>query len=245
VANAGSPRADASRFDIDRVLLFSIFGVLILTLSLGVYLLWTGFFSPAVPRTAEERVIANLQSVVAGSPKITSSRVDLIEAYLSVGELDKAQATIDAVSGTRPAAIVLEQARLEHARGDDAKADLTAKQAFDAEVARQVAEAKKYAEKGISMSPELQDRTVVLGAVMLRGSIAAAKKDYAGAFAMYDKAVKIAPTDSGALTSRGMAALESDKAAQAKADFDKALSLDPQNAVAVNGLARIAKAGAK
>ena len=60
------------------------------------------------------------------------------------------------------------------------------------------------------------------------------KKNAAGAWEQFDKAVKVKPDDGDAYFYRGLAALQLRKTAEAKADLQKSLELAPNGSQAAD-----------
>ncbi len=234
----GRARARHRGPDLTRWMTYGALVVAIAVLALLVYIAYSLLVAPKVPRTALERNIMQLETIVEQYPQSPHAWSDYIHSLVDAGLFSRAAKTIEAARSSvgTAAAVSIEEARLLHAQGDigGAKAVLeTALVQAQADYDRALAEA---AAKGLAAAPKPVD---LVAGHLLRAAVTRDLGDLQAAIDSYTRILDLDRTKADIRAARGEAYLDLGDAASARDDFEETLRFIPDFEPALEGLKRV------
>lgn len=242
-AVSSDSRAVSASFTSDPVvrrLIVATFLVVALWLAAFVGFLSTNQILPDAPRTSAERALKVYEVEIDGKRMTGKDWSDYIALLISSGQYGKAQATIGEAKKVlkhETSLVLLQQARLDFARGDYEDAVASADAAIAQAKKDYEYQAKEAGRKGLPADGDRlpQEET----AVLLKGEAFQAAGEPAKAIEAFDIYLKYQPTAANVFVERGDMKLAVGDEAGAEADYRKALEFTPDDSRARKGLSRI------
>lgn len=201
------------------------------------YVLYSLLVAPRAPRTAVERDVMVMATIVEQAPQSPHAWGDYVRALINAEDYGRAGRVLqDARSAVGTASpVLIEEARLLDARGRTDEAieavDIAVAQA-EAEVAERTA---ALAAKGVVQQPDTSD---VVDAYLLKARILVSMDRREEATDAFGEALALKPSMADVLVERGELYLEIGDATSAAADFESALEYIPDMESALQGLER-------
>lgn len=214
-----------------------------LVLAAVLYVLVVGVFEPRPARTAAERQLSLLQNVVLDKPKSDTAWADYARTLISLKQYSKAaQVIADGLKQVPKSPVILvEKARLDEARADEAGAvkaiDAVVKQVLAARAARK----DELAKKGITDDVGRLDSGALISAYLLKAQILVGQEKWKDAIAAYTSALEESPQMADVLVLRAQASATAGDEAGAEKDYRSALTYVPDSKEALEGLKRMGK----
>lgn len=227
-----------------RVLIYAIAVALVLVFAGAAYIATQVLGVSKAPRTAVERNILMLQSVVQEKPTSSKAWGDYVKSLIEARQFARAESALDearAVVGTTTA-VQVEQVRLLQARG-------RTRQALDlAEDVVVVARAEKKTKLDSAMAAGITggfNFPDLVNILVMRGDLLVGEKRYDEAVKSYTEALEEDSTMADVRVSRAEAYLAAGDAEAARKDFETALEMLPDYEPALEGLEKTKTEGAK
>jgi tetratricopeptide (TPR) repeat protein len=228
-------------------LLWAVFFVLLMLISMLVYAWLSGGFTVTSPRTSQENALSVTAQQIAKDPTNGSAYAVRAEVLYKVGRKAEAYQVLSqgeaAVKGKNPALLYILRTWtvLLNSDGKYAEAEKVGQKgmaASDDYLARQGA--ALAAKRVTAIGGNLQTQATVDMAIQL-GQTYVGEKKYDKAIVLYNYALKLDPLAADVLTQRGNVYLAQGNKAKAKADFTEALKYLPNDPAAKSGLSQASK----
>ncbi|MDO8963221.1 MAG: tetratricopeptide repeat protein [Coriobacteriia bacterium] len=229
-------------------LVYGIFGIVVLILTLVLWVVFNGLMNPTTPRSYHERQIKLLEEVVVQKPKVAAAWADLARALIVAKQYNSAASVLDRgdkALGKDAPELALERARLALVRGQADEALRLADKALKVTSAFRERQMAKFAEKAVTVDPRTIQADVMAEAAEMKGSLLAAKKSWTDAEKAYSIAIYEKPGSADYLVTRASVYIELREYDKARADADKALAMIPGFEPALTVLKRIDKGSGK
>lgn len=213
----------------------------------GLVILWTaamassiafGLSNPPAPRTAVERQLDMLESVVRAKPRSAQAWADYAKALITAKQYSAAEEAIE--RGLKVASeksqILVQQSRLARERDDDDKALELARAAVKAAREEQGADSKML--EGSGSRARLAPKGLP-GGLILIAEIQTDRQEWSEVINAWNSYLNIQPTDCAALVARGDAQAKLGDKKAAEQSYRQALAYIPDMPEALAGLKAI------
>lgn len=209
----------------------------------GLYAAYFGVVNPPAPRTFEERQLALLSSLSVEQSRSAEVWGDYAEVLIDTRQYSQAAEVIKKgkKQTNNDSSIIALEAKLLHARGQDAEAVKVADKAIATAIAYRTKTIEDLKEKGVNMAEKDIPAPAIITSYLIKAEIAEKKKDWQGAVDAYTKALEDDPGMSDVYLSRGDAYVKLGDKKAAEYDYKQALIFIPGYAEAE---ARLKKIGA-
>lgn len=231
------PARPAIADPVSRWLVYAALVAAAAVLALLAYAIYASITGPRAPRTALERDIMALESIVVHNPKSPHAWGDYVKSLVVAGRYGEAARVVaDARSEVGTAtAVHIEEARLHFARGKEDRALELLDRAVTQANAEMEAQRASQVAKGVTVAP---DSTDIIAANILKAEVYERLGMWREAVDAYTAALEHSGSMADVLSSRGEAHLELGDATNARADFERALEFIPDYEPALDGLKR-------
>lgn len=226
----------------NRVLRYAVFFLVISILSVLVFALVAGIFSPPAPRTVTESALTQAENAVAQTPGNGIAWAALASARWNSGDKDGAWKAIEqgrslVDDGT---IIYLNNSELELLildENNEEAVDKATQYVQDAEAWRSE-ETSTYSARGITVTEDMLETKQTVQLYVYKASAEGNLERWEDAVATLSNAIALEPKAADVLTLRGWARLKLGDRAEAAADFREALKFLPDDPSATSGLSQ-------